>query len=115
MDRADLAEETGAKELEHPIDLDESAPEAMGGGSVIAGMSPVLRKPDRIGHLARHLVDRDGNADAVQQIDHAQIEIGNRLRLERQCPLIAAAGAGGETVLDEIKLHLEDFVADGDR
>src|SRR6516162_496264 len=57
----------------------------------------------------------DRDADAVQQIDYAMIEVGNCLRLQRNLPCLAPAGARDEAVADEVKLDLKDFAAGWDR
>ena len=80
MDRARLADKAAAEELEDAIRLHERAPEAMGGGCVISGVDPVLRKADRIRNFVRRLLDRDRNAHAVEKIEGRAIEIGDRLR-----------------------------------
>src|SRR6516165_405448 len=84
MNGARLAQEAGSKKLEYAIDLDKHTPKAMGGGGVVRGVGQILRKWDRVGYLIRHLVDRDPDLDAVQEIDDATIEFGNGLRLQRQ-------------------------------
>lgn len=43
------------------------------------------------------------------------MEVGNRLRLKRKRPFLAAAGAGDEAVADEVELDLKDFIADRNR
>ncbi|MBV8095187.1 MAG: hypothetical protein JO110_18545 [Acetobacteraceae bacterium] len=114
MHRACLAEKPGTKELEDAIGLQERAPEAVGRGGVIASMTSILREADRFEHLVRHLVDRDRDAEAVQEGDRPPMEIGNGLRLERKAPLLAATCAREEAMSDEIELDLEDFAADRD-
>ena len=87
----------------------------MSGSGVVGRMSTILRKADRIGHLVRHLVNRDCDPDPVQDIDDAMIEVGNRLRLQRQLPYLVPAGARDEAVAEEVKVDLENFAAGRDR
>jgi hypothetical protein len=42
------------------------------------------------------------------------MEVGNRLRLEEKLKLLISAGAGDETVPDEVDLDFRNFVADQD-
>ena len=44
MNGARLAQEAGSKKLEYAIDLDKHTPKAMGGGGVVGGVGPILRK-----------------------------------------------------------------------
>src|SRR5271156_6819303 len=92
MDRARLADKSGTEELEDAVRLNQRAPEAVGGGCVIGGVGPVLRKADRTQNFVRRLLDRDGNAHAVEEIDGCGKEIGDRLWPERQEPFGASAG-----------------------
>ena len=43
------------------------------------------------------------------------MEVGDGLRLERQRPLLAAAGARDEAVADEVELELEDLATEFDQ
>ena len=115
MNGARLAQERGAEQLEDAIDLDKRAPEFMGGGRVIGGVDMVSRKADRVRHLVRQVVDRYGNADAVEEIDHPAIEFRDWLRLERQRPFVTPARPRDEARADEVEFDLEDLVADRDR
>jgi hypothetical protein len=67
------------------------------------------------GDFVRHLVDGDRHADAAQESNHPMMELGHRLRLERERLFLAPAGAGQEAVAYEIELELKDLVADRDR
>src|SRR3954452_17134651 len=115
MHRARLAEKTGAEELEDAIGLDERAPEAMRRGGIVGGVDAVLREADRVRDLVRHLLDRDRDAEAAKDFHERSMEVGDGLRLERQRPLLAAAGSRGEAVADEVELELEDLAADRNR
>ena len=115
MDRARLAEEAAAEELEDAIGLDERAPETMGRGAVVGSVGAVERKADRVGNLVRCFVDRYRDAEPVQEIDDPTMEGGNSLRRERKRPFLATAGASEEAVADEVELDLEDFVPCGNR
>ena len=83
----------------------------MGGSAIIGGMGAVLRKADRVRNLVRHVADDYRDADTVEQMDEAMVEIGNGLRLERQGSFLAAAGACDEPVPDKVEFDFEDFVA----
>jgi len=58
-------------------------------------------------------VDDDRDADAVEEIDKATVEIGYRLRLEWKLPCVAPAGADEKAVADEIEFDFENFVVAG--
>src|SRR5438105_1367045 len=87
----------------------------MSSGGVIGGVGAVLRKADWVRHLVRHLVDDHGDADTIEEIDEAMMELGNRLRLEWKLPFVAAAVAHDDAMADEVEVDLEDLVADRDR
>jgi len=75
----------------------------------------VLREADRVRDLVRHLLDRDLDAEAAKDLHERSVEVGDGLRLERQRPLLAAAGSRGEAVAGEVELELEDLAADRNR
>jgi hypothetical protein len=83
------ARKAAAKELEDAINLDQRPPEPMCRSSVIGRVDAVLRKVDRVGHLVRRLVDDHRDAEAVEEVSDLAIEVGNRLRLERERPFLA--------------------------
>src|SRR6185437_12004663 len=62
-----------------------------------------------------HFVDRHRDAETLQEVDRPVMEVGDALRFQRQPPLLAAAGAGDETMVDEVEVDLEDLAADRDR
>jgi hypothetical protein len=77
-----------------------------GCGDVIGRVGSVLRKVDRVGHLVRHLFDRQRNAHAVQKLDNPKMEVGNRLRFEPYRPFVATAGAGEQAMADKVEVDL---------
>ena len=52
-----LAEEARAELLEHAVDLEQHAPEALGCVGIVGGVRAVLRERDRLRHLVGAAVD----------------------------------------------------------
>ena len=86
--------------LEDPVDLDERAPEPVCGGAIIGRVRVILREGNRIGHLVRHRVDRDRNAETGEARDEPLVEFRHGLRLEGKGPFFAPAGAHDELVAE---------------
>ncbi len=70
-------------------------------------METVPGKWDRVRYLVRRLADADLDSHIIEQVADSTVEVGDRLRLERDSPFGAPARANEEPVCDEIKLHLE--------
>ena len=107
MHRARLAEEAGAELLEDAVAVHEDLQEAPDRVGIVGGMRGVLRKPDRVRQLVRHLVDGNGNAEFGKRGDRRGMEARDRLSGERKLPLCAVAGRDPQDVIDEIEVDLE--------
>jgi hypothetical protein len=115
MDRADLAQEGAAEELQDTIGLDEREPESMRGVGVIARVNGVIGKGDGIRYFVRRLVDRDFDAHPFQKNGYTVIEVGDALRFERKRLELPIAVPRNKPMVVEIEFDVEDFVAEWDR
>ena len=84
MHGAALAQEARPKLLEHPIRLEQRAPESIGIFRVIGGVLAVDGERDGASDLAWHIVDRDGDAELAQRRHQPVVEVGDRLRAQRK-------------------------------
>jgi hypothetical protein len=107
VDRADLAEKARAEPLEHPVDLEEDAPEAKGGIRIVGGMHPVLTEWDRVRQLVRAAVDSHADVKLGERRHQRVVEVGNRLRREREAALLAGTGLDQQRMVDEVEIDLE--------
>ena len=104
--RAGLAEEAGAEQLQHPVGLQEGAPEALGLRAVVDAGLRVLGERDRLGHLVGRRVDINRRSEFDQRRHHRRIEGRHRHRLQRQDPRVAI-GARAQALADEVELDLQ--------
>ena len=81
----------------------------------IAAVGAVRGEANRVDELDRPVVDRDRDAELTQQRADARVEVGDRLRLERDAALLRSARAREQPMLDEVELELEDLAVEWHR
>ena len=107
MHRARLAEKSRAELLEHPIHVDEDAPELLRVTGIISRVLAVLVKRNWVGELDRHRPDPDFQPERFQPVHDLVVEIGNRARPERQAFRPPVAHLYVQAMIDEIEVDLK--------
>src|SRR3954463_9486474 len=113
MHRADLAEEAGAKAIEHILDRDERLEEARYRHCIIGPGASVIPKRHRVRYLVWPPVKFRGAAEGGDQVHEARVDLGRRHRLKRKSGGSAIARHADDRMFDEIEGDLDGSWAVG--
>jgi hypothetical protein len=113
--RTALSEKTRTELLEHAIDLQEYAPEALSVFAIVRRMRVILAEGNGLRHFIRHFIDTDRQPQARQRRHHGGMELGYRLRLERHLPPRPVARVDPEDMIEKIKIDLKRTLAIRDK
>jgi hypothetical protein len=107
MHRAALANERSAVQVQHPIHLDENAPEHLRPCAVVRVVYGVALEGDRRRRFDRHRPDVHTQPGAAAHLDDGAVEIGDRHCLEwhRRGPRIGRLQI--QAFVDEVELERE--------
>src|SRR5436305_6802623 len=111
MHRAAFAYEARAKLLEHTLDLNEYAPEAIGVCGVIRSMLVIFSEWNRVLHLVWPGMYLDFDAGGAQCCHQLLIKVRDRARREFTDPSFAIACVNEQIVVNEIEINLEETSA----
>src|SRR4030095_12425202 len=103
MHGAALADEAGAKLLQHPVSLSKHVKEPAPRLGRIRSVRGVLLEWDRFDHFAGSRADCYAEAELCQTREQLFVELGDRAGAKRHCARHATAGLDQEAVIDEIE------------
>src|SRR5262249_9810112 len=108
---AGFAGEAGAEFLEHSIDLQQHAPEALRINRIIGFVNRVAAEIDRVRNLTGEGVDLQPYAELAQHRHGSFVELGDGHRFQHELRRLAVAGGEGQAMLDEVEADLEHTLA----
>src|SRR5436309_1513584 len=108
MHRAAFAYEARAKLLEHTLDLNEYAPEAIGVFGVIRSMLVIFRKGNRVLYFVGLRVYLNFNPDRAKCCHQLFVKVRDRARHEFDDLSFAVARIDEQVVVNEVEINLEE-------
>ena len=107
MDRARLADESGAELLHDPVDLHQGAPEPLDRRRVVGPRRGVPLERHGVDELARRRVQVKVDTEVFQLAHDRGVEVGDRAWPERHVTPYAVAASDHQPVVDEVEVQLE--------
>ena len=115
MHRAAFADEARSERPEHPVRLQQNAPELLCVIGVIGRMRVVLAEADWRVDLVRQVVDADLDAQFGQNAHQLGVKCGDGARMKPDLPDGAIARGGEQHMPRKIEIELECALAKGNR
>ena len=103
------------KSVQHPVGLQELAPEQAGRLALVGGVAGVLRKWDRRFHLVGMRLDPGPDTQLGQRVQGLGVEVGYRFGLEVDVATRSGADPDAQLLVDEVEFHVERTILVGDR
>src|SRR6516165_12389535 len=107
MHRTRLPDEAGTKFIHHAIGLQQGQPEFLSVDRIVLRMGAVPVERYGILYFTRHRPDVNVDSETLEALHEFIIEVGDRLRFERNVFDTAITGLDYQLVMNEVKNDIE--------